>query len=85
MSLAIDPAKVIRVLLADGWHDCAEGSLELDLYEFMGPVEQCGVAFPVFSGSDCEFTPDVGFTFRAEPSGGQVSGPITSILAVEEL
>ena len=37
MSLAINIDEVDRVLLADGWHEVANQSFEIDAYEFTGP------------------------------------------------
>ena len=70
MSLAIEPENVIAVLLADGWHSVQPQSFDLDAYEF------------------CEATGDalhgggVGFTFTSSEHY-QISGPLTSVLAVE--
>jgi hypothetical protein len=80
MSLAIDPAKVIRVLLADGWHKCAEGSFDLDTYEFIEQYEG-GKSRTIFSGGQGKQVPSTGFTFKT-PSGDYLYGPITAILAV---
>lgn len=35
MSLAIDVDTVVRVLLADGWHDVEDASFGLDSYEYL--------------------------------------------------
>jgi hypothetical protein len=44
MSLYINPGKVTAVLLADGWHDVADDSFDLDAYEYVEPV--CGINVP---------------------------------------
>jgi hypothetical protein len=89
MSLAIDVDTVTGVLLADGWHDVADASFNLDSYEFM------------WSGSHskrvADLAPDrdplvlhgggqvgvcaTGFEFR-DPDGSLICGPLTAILAV---
>lgn len=82
MSLAIDVAEVSAVLLADGWHAVAETSFAVDSYEFVawdGP----GIDDPVLlhaggSAGVCA----AGFRFRT-PDGDEISGPMTSILAVD--
>lgn len=62
MSLCIDVNTVTRVLLADGWHDVADASFEIDAYEF------------VWSGSD-RLVRDVGWSGSRDPivllGGGQ--------------
>lgn len=80
MSLAIDPARVVRVLLADKWHDCEQGSFDLDAYEF---IERCdnSKTLTIFGGGQDMQIPSTGFTF-VNTNGQQISGPITSILAV---
>lgn len=75
----------MRVLLNDGWHYCAEGSLIFNPYEYETPPEnEDDFSYPVFSALQYDFMPDVGFTFTTL-TGHQISGPIMSILAVEEL
>lgn len=86
MSLAIDPARVSAVLLADGWHNVdpipgrlsdRTSSFTLDTYEF---VEDNHV---LFNGEKAPTLSAMGFTFRQ----GEVRfyGPITSILAVKSV
>lgn len=76
MSLAIDSDSVTRVLLADGWHDVLEGTFNIDAYEFM----YCGDG--VLHGGGASGICPSGFEFRT--AGGVVlSGPLTSVLAVE--
>jgi hypothetical protein len=82
MSLAINVGEVWRVLLADGWHDVAPSadsnqvsSFKLDAYEYVdgdlsgGQERAAGVSV-------------LGFSF-SEDGGGQLYGPLTSILAVD--
>jgi hypothetical protein len=35
MSLAIDVDIIEKVLLSDGWHEVADGSLQVDAYEYI--------------------------------------------------
>jgi hypothetical protein len=84
MSLLINPAKVSRVLLADGWHDVKPGSFYLDSYEYGEMYENHGdVKFDMqFRGGVCSLVPSTGFSF--DTGMGRVRGPITAILAVLE-
>lgn len=76
MSLSIEVDDVRRVLLADGWHPVRGGSFSLDSYEFVYG-EQI-----LLGGGRCEGVPSIGFEF-VDPEGVRVSGPLTSIIAVE--
>ena len=80
MSLAIDVRMVKWVLLADGWHEVAGGSFELDAYEYVD--KDMGEDRPVFSGAQVNGVPSTGATWK-EPGGAIVTCPITAILAVK--
>jgi hypothetical protein len=82
MSLAINPATVGRVLLADGWHDVAPSTFSLDAYEY---VE--GGDFKLLSEADAErvgICPS-GFRFDDNVTGWTIAGPLTSVVAVANL
>lgn len=80
MSLAINPANVTGVLLADGWHDVEPGSFAIDAYEYVEPD-----GFVALGGGTVAGVPSTGFAFAlaAEDQFG-ITGPLTSILAVRE-
>lgn len=85
MSLAIDLDTVSRVLLADGWHDVLPGSLTLDAYEMHHSdvgLDDWPASWPLRGGSDSS-VPSTGFRFTRAEGGTQVSGPVTSLLALE--
>jgi hypothetical protein len=84
MSLAINPERVIRILLADGWHDCADASFDLDAYEFIEQYDK-GKTRTIFGGGQDKQVPSTGFVFTDTESGNQLFGPITSIIAVETI
>ena len=72
MSLAIRPDKVTAVLLADGWMPVVEGSLEFGAFEFQD------------AGADSSHGPGgLGFSFESSRGGERVTGPISSLLAVQ--
>jgi hypothetical protein len=75
MSLYIDVDNVTEVLLADGWHTVADGSFDLDAYEYHhnDHVLQGGGNYGVCAN---------GFTF-INPDGDTLFGPLTAILAVK--
>lgn len=73
MSLRISVEKVYAVLLADGWHDVAGASFNLDTYEYFRGDQRVLESGPGGSST--------GFGFR-EPSGNHLYGPLTAILAV---
>ena len=82
MSLAIPVGEVRRVLLADGWHDVAPAagskglsSFKLDAYEYVDDESSGGQKLAAGM-------PTPGFSFH-EDGGGQLYGPLTSILAVD--
>lgn len=78
MSLSIDVDKVLEVLLGDGWHLVENKSFAIDSYEFMWEAGMGDT--PMHSGGP-------GFTFEELDDDGlfEVSGPITSVLAVRRL
>jgi hypothetical protein len=76
MSLAIDTDNITRVLLADGWHDVANQSFDIDSYEYMW-CERL-----VHGGGNSGICAS-GFTFTTT-DGLFVCGPLTSVLAVEQ-
>ena len=82
MSLYINPGKVTAVLLADGWHDVADDSFDLDAYEYVEPHPDPGRdGLILLGGGQCAGVPSTGFVF-AEVGGGYLFGPLTSIVAV---
>lgn len=85
MSLAINPATVRRVLLADGWHDVAttdgRSTFALDAHEYVEGD------YKVLSETEAErfgLCP-AGFRFEEKASGWTIAGPLTSVLAVAHL
>lgn len=80
MSLVIDTRRVIRVLLADGWHDIKQGSFDLDAYEFMDGYDDYNQPVVIFKGDQSASIPSTGFTFIED--GVRIDGPLTSVLAV---
>jgi hypothetical protein len=77
MTLQIDVITVTDVLLPDSeWHQVAIGSFKLNAYEL---VEAAGGRARARGRS----APDTGFQFRDNRSGKHVSGPTSSILAVQ--
>ena len=76
MSLAIDVDKVEMVLLADGWHEVAAGSFDLDAYEYMHEGRT------LLEGGRVAGVPTTGATWT-EPGGAVAACPITAILAVK--
>ena len=75
MSLAIDVDIIEKVLLSDGWHEVADGSFQVDAYEY----SHGGRA--VLSAGQVPGLTSTGAQWR-EPSGTMVACPITAILAV---
>jgi hypothetical protein len=85
MSLAINPATVGRVLLADGWHDVRQiegrSTFALDAYEYVEGE------FKLLSEADAErvgICPS-GFRFEDNVTGWTIAGPLTSVVAVANL
>ena len=78
MSLAIDTAKVVEVLLADRWHAVLKDSFVIDSYEFVEDGKT------IVSGGQDSLVTSIGFTFAEADRGGHaMSGPLTSVLAVK--
>ena len=75
MSLAIDVDIIEKVLLSDGWHEVAGGSVQVDAYEYIR-----GGRAVLPAGQVHGLTP-TGAQWR-EPSGSMVACPITAVLAV---
>ena len=77
MSLAIDVDKVRAVLLADGWHEVAEKSFDLDSYEYSHGSETIHEGG---QGGVCS----TGFRFKEFKEGtrGYLYGPLTAIIAI---
>lgn len=81
MSLAIDPNKVTRVLIAgDRWYGVQDFCI--DAYEYVEPPETKREHM-MFGGGQDPLVPAAGFAFRTA-NGTTIAGPLTSILAVEE-
>ncbi len=90
MSLAIDVDSVIEVLLPDGeWHQVANGSFEIDAYEYLRASEfevgggDKGMRFK--GGQEEHLVPAAGARWLERNSQGNVrtvSCPITAIRAV---
>lgn len=88
MSLEINIHDVTAVLLNDGWHPVINESFDLDAYEYMdGSItNRHGDAKRIYAG---EYQGSAtGFTFITDFDGegslGRLSGPVTSILAIQE-
>lgn len=86
MSIAIEATNVRRVLLADGWHTIEHGSFTIDSYEFIQPR---GDYDPIVlhSGGQSGICA-AGFSFEESREGDETvwtSGPLTAVLAVEEI
>lgn len=76
MSLLIDPEKVTAVLLADGWHDAED--FTIDAYEFFRP-------HPLYEGEGTVIHGDgAGFSFVVAGTRATIAGPVSSLLAVRE-
>jgi hypothetical protein len=75
MSLAIDVDIIEKVLLADGWHEVADASFEIDSYEYVhrGQAVLSAGAIPGLIAMGAQWK---------EPSGTVIACPITAILAV---
>jgi hypothetical protein len=87
MSLAIDVDTVTAVLLADGWHDVADESFELDSYEFLWSgrrgvkVEEVEHDPILLHGGGHSGICAAGFSFKTA-DGKTMCGPLSSVLAV---
>jgi hypothetical protein len=75
MSLAIDVDIIERVLLADGWHEVADASFEIDAYEYVHRGQA------VLSAGSIPGLIAMGAQWK-EASGTVIACPITAILAV---
>jgi hypothetical protein len=86
MSLQINGQRIIRVLLADGWHD-AEG-FGTDAYEFGAYYldrewgQNGSARFHLEHGGGDSGVCATGFVFHDTETGQQIAGPLTAILAV---
>lgn len=76
MSLSIDTDAVTSVLLADGWHNVADQSFDLDSYEYVWGER-------IVHGGGNYGICATGFTFTTN-AGITLSGPLTSLLAVRQ-
>lgn len=79
MSIAIDPARILAVLLPDGiWHEVAEGTFALGPYEFLASGDR-RIGF----GEGGNITvPSTGATWKEYKTGERYACPMTSIKAV---
>ena len=84
MSLAIDVARVTHVLLADGWHEVADGSFTVAPYEFGRPADSGADDrdFVVLYNSSNMGADPMGFEFTEARTGALISGPLASVSAV---
>jgi hypothetical protein len=93
VSLAINPDHVTEVLLADGWHQVDDmapdrSSFDLDSYEYELPHPDDNREGLVLHGGGQSGICATGFTFTepvyedGECHLCQITGPLTSILAV---
>ena len=84
MSLAIDVARVTHVLLADGWHEVADGSFTVAPYEFgrRAETEADDRDFVVLYNSSNMGTDEMGFEFTEARTSALISGPLTSAIAL---
>ena len=83
MSLAIDIDKVTAVLLTDGWHEVKDASFSLDSYEYLW-YQRRDDPMILLGGGDEPQIPARGFAFTTTDDD-QLSGPLTSILAVKTI
>lgn len=69
----IDVAMVTKVQLLDGWHEVANASFMVELFEF-----------GVLGSSIIQYaTPNYGFTFWELGTDRKLTGPLSAILAVQ--
>jgi hypothetical protein len=81
ISLYVD--MITHVLLADGWHEVADGSFEVGAFQFYDPRNQRRQSL-IQSLRDLDKEPEVsevGFSFQQEDESF-IAGPISSVLAV---
>jgi hypothetical protein len=83
MSLAINPARIARVLLADGWHGVTKDSFDLDAYEYVEPSPDPHESGFILHGGGRAGICSTGFIFTDPETKLTIIGPLTSILAVE--
>ncbi len=82
MSLAIDVTRVTHVLLADGWHEVADGSFTVAPYEFGRPADTRADDLAVLYNSGSMGTGPMGFEFTEARTSALIGGPLTSVIAV---
>ena len=83
MSLAINPDKVVAVLLADGhWHSVERGTFDLDAYEYVLEHEGLPSFEDILHGGGNAGVCATGFTYKDKTNWFWVSGPLTAIQAV---
>jgi hypothetical protein len=84
MSLAIDVTRVTHVLLADGWHEVADGSFTVAPYEFGRPANTGADEhdFAVLYNSSNTGTDPMGFEFTEARTSALIGGPLASVIAV---
>jgi hypothetical protein len=80
MSLAINPEKVTRVLLSDGWHKVHD--FFIDSYEFIREGESVPVVFGESFGAGWSESPQVPSNVVKEPVDRIVYCPFKEIKAV---
>jgi hypothetical protein len=81
ISLYVD--MITQVLLADGWHEVADGSFEVGAFEFYDPRNRRRQSL-LRSIRDLDKEPEVsevGFSFQQKDESF-IAGPISSVLAV---
>jgi hypothetical protein len=76
MSLAISADDVTAVLLADGWHEVAARSFDLDSYEYHEHADGL-----MIHGGGASGVCSTGFEFTTD-EGDRLAGPLTAVLAV---
>ncbi len=82
MSLAIDVTRITHVLLADGWHEVADGSFTVAPYEFGRPANTEAGDFAVLYNSSNMGTDPMGFEFTEARTSALIAGPLSSVIAV---
>lgn len=79
MSLAINPNKVTAILLADGWHPVAQGSLAFDAFEFV--EDGYGSAQPRAESTGLEWHEPIN-PLNPDSSSWTMFAPLNAVLAV---
>ena len=81
----IEVDRVIRVLLADGWHhaswDGNQTGFSVGRYEY-GVVVTAGSKFSLGNRDEVAKVSEIGFCFDTD-SGTRIAGPLSTVLAVE--